>query len=86
AEHFLPIHFQLMALPGVGTEQLTSVHSHIHALGQCRRIIRRLGLKAVVAGVTAGAAREVAEARDPSRSALAPVMAAEVYGLDILER
>ncbi|GJE10781.1 MULTISPECIES: prephenate dehydratase [Methylobacterium] len=86
AEHFLPIHFQLMVLPGTGIEALRSVHSHIHALGQCRRIIRRLGLKAVVAGDTAGAAREVAEIGDPSRAALAPALAAEVYGLDILER
>jgi prephenate dehydratase len=86
AEHFLPIHFQLMALPGTPVEALTSVHSHIHALGQCRRIIRRLGLRAVVAGDTAGAAREVAEMGDPSRGALAPAMAAEVYGLDILAR
>ena len=86
AEHFLPIHFQLMALPGAAPERLRSVHSHIHALGQCRRIIRRLGLRAVVAGDTAGAAREVAEAGDPTRAALAPALAAEVYGLDILER
>ena len=86
AEHFLPIHFQLMVLPGTPVGALTSVHSHVHALGQCRRIIRRLGLKAVVAGDTAGAAREVAEGGDPSRAALAPAMAAEIYGLDILER
>ncbi|MGE8128106.1 prephenate dehydratase [Methylobacterium sp. 13MFTsu3.1M2] len=86
AEHFLPIHFQLMVLPGTKLEALKSVHSHVHALGQCRRIIRRLGLKAVVAGDTAGAAREIAEIGDPSRAALAPALAAEVYGLDILER
>ena len=86
AEHFLPIHFQLMALPGTRVEALRSVHSHIHALGQCRRVIRRHGLKAVVAGDTAGAAREIAEAGDPTRAALAPALAAEVYGLDILER
>jgi len=86
AEHFLPIHFQLMVLPGTKLEALRSVHSHVHALGQCRRIIRRLGLKAVVAGDTAGAAREIAEIGDPSRAALAPALAAEVYGLDILER
>ena len=86
AEHFLPVHFQLMVLPGTPVEALTSVHSHVHALGQCRRIIRRLGLKAVVAGDTAGAAREVAEMGDPSRAALAPALAAGIYGLDILER
>jgi prephenate dehydratase len=83
-EHFLPIHFQLMALPGAPIEGLRSVHSHIHALGQCRKVIRRLGLKAMVAGDTAGSAREVAESRDPSRASLAPRMAAGIYGLDIL--
>lgn len=86
AEHFLPIHFQLMVLPGTPVEALKTVHSHVHALGQCRKIIRRLGLKAIVAGDTAGAAREVAEARDPSRGALAPALAAEVYGLEIIAR
>ncbi|WP_375464250.1 prephenate dehydratase [uncultured Methylobacterium sp.] len=86
AEHFLPVHFQLMVLPGTRIEELRSVHSHVHALGQCRRIIRRLGLRALVAGDTAGAAREVAEGGDPTRAALAPALAAEVYGLDILAR
>ncbi|KQT93192.1 prephenate dehydratase [Methylobacterium sp. Leaf469] len=86
AEHFLPIHFQLMVLPGTEVGTLKSVHSHVHALGQCRKIIRRLGLRAVVAGDTAGAAREVAEANDPSRGALAPALAAEVYGLEIVAR
>ena len=64
-EYFLPIHFQLMALKGARLDGLKHVHSHVHALGQCRRIIRRLGLKAHVAGDTAGAAREIAEWGDP---------------------
>lgn len=83
-EHFLPIRFQLMALPGAPLEGLKSVYSHVHAIGQCRRIVRKLGLKAVITGDTAGAAREVAEWGDPTRAALAPRLAAEVYGLDIL--
>jgi prephenate dehydratase len=83
-EHFLPIHFQLMGLPGADLGGIKSVHSHVHALGQCRKIIRRLGLKAVVAGDTAGSAREVAEAGDPTRASLAPRLAAGIYGLKIL--
>jgi prephenate dehydratase len=83
-EHFLPIHFQLMAVPGATLDGIKSVHSHIHALGQCRKIIRRLGLKPIVAGDTAGSAREVAEAGDPARASLAPRLAAPIYGLDIL--
>ncbi|AWB23187.1 prephenate dehydratase [Methylobacterium currus] len=84
-EQFLPIHFQLMALPGVRLEEIRTVHSHVHALGQCRKIIRRLGLKAVVAPDTAGAARQVAEAGDRSRASLSPRLAGEIYGLSILE-
>src|SRR5208282_6864256 len=60
AETFLPIHFQLLAAPGATLETLRTVHSHVHALGQCRKIIRRHNLKRVVASDTAGSAREVA--------------------------
>jgi len=84
-EHFLPIHFQLMAIPGVRLKEIRSVHSHIHALGQCRKIIRAHGWTAMVEGDTAGAAREVAERGDRTRAALAPRIAAGLYGLDILE-
>jgi prephenate dehydratase len=83
-EHFLPIHFQLMAVPEADLGTIRSVHSHVHALGQCRKIIRKLGLKAHVAGDTAGSAREVAEWKDPTRASLAPRMAADIYGLRIL--
>ena len=83
-ETFLPIHFQLLAIPGARIEDLRSVHSHVHALGQCRKIIRRYGLKPVVAGDTAGSAREVAEAKDPTRASLATALAGEMYGLTAL--
>jgi prephenate dehydratase len=83
-EYFLPIHFQLMVLPGHGVEDIKSVHSHIHALGQCRKLIRRHRWKPVVAGDTAGAARQVAEMGDPTMAALAPRLAADLYGLDIV--
>jgi prephenate dehydratase len=83
-ERFLRIQFALMAVPGATLEQLSTVHSHVHALGQCRGVIRELGLRPVVAGDTAGAAREVAEAGDPTQAAIAPPLAAETYGLEVL--
>ena len=83
-ETFLPIHFQLLAVPGARIEDLKTVHSHIHALGQCRNIVRLHKLRPVVAGDTAGAAREVAEWADKSRAALAPRLAGEIYGLRTL--
>ena len=83
-EFFLPIRHQLMALKGVKLSDIKTVESHVHALGQCRRIIRKHGFKAHVAGDTAGAARQVAEWGDRTRAALAPRIAADIYGLDIL--
>ena len=83
-EYFLPIRFQLLGIKGATLAGLTSVYSHVHALGQCRRIIRERGLKAVVTADTAGSAREVAAWGDPTRASLAPRLAAEIYGLDIL--
>jgi prephenate dehydratase len=84
-EYFLPIHFQLMVLPGVARKEIKTVHSHIHALGQCRKYIRKNGWKPIVAGDTAGAAKLVAEVQDRSMAALAPRLAASLYGLDIME-
>jgi len=83
-EHFLAIHFQLMAAPGASLETIRDVYSHVHAIGQCRKIVRRLGLRAHVAGDTAGSARQVAEWGDPAKASLAPRLAAPIYGLNIL--
>jgi prephenate dehydratase len=83
-EHFERISHQLMGLPGAALDELKSVHSHIHALGQCRRIIRELGLRAVTEADTAGAARQVAEEQDRTKAAIASKLAAEIYGLEIL--
>ena len=84
AEHFLPIRFQLCAPRGADLSTVKDVYSHVHALGQCRKIIRRLGLTAHVAADTAGSAREVAEWSDKAKASLATRLAAEIYGLDIL--
>jgi len=83
-EHFLLIHFGLLGVEGARIEGLRSVRSHIHALSQCRNIIRELGLRTIVSGDTAGSAREVAEAGDPTQGSLAPALAAKIYGLEVL--
>src|SRR5881394_2972313 len=82
-EHFLPIHFNLMAPKGATLRTIKSVESHIHALGQCRRFIRKHGYKAVIAADTAGAARHISETGDVTRAALAPKLAAKIYGLKV---
>ena len=84
AEHFLRIQFTLMGVPGASLDTIKTVHSHVHALGQCRRVIREHGLTPVISGDTAGAAREIADAQDVTQAAIAPPLAAEIYSLQIL--
>jgi prephenate dehydratase len=85
-EWFLPLQHQLMAPKGATLKTIKTVESHVHALGQCRNIIRALRVKAIVAADTAGAAHEVAEAGDITRAALATRLAARIYGLRILKK
>ena len=85
-EWFLPVQHQLMATKRASLKTIKTVESHVHALGQCRNVIRALHLKAVVAADTAGAAREVAEAGDVTRAALATKLAAKIYRLKILKK
>jgi prephenate dehydratase len=83
-EWFLPVRHQLMAVKGTKLADIKTVESHVHALGQCRRIIRKLGLKPIVAADTAGSARDISERGDKSVAAIASRLAAKIYGLDIL--
>src|SRR5437764_10664553 len=83
-EWFLPIRHQLMGVRGATLKDIKTVESHVHALGQCRRIIRKLGIKPMVAGDTAGSARDIAERGDNTAAAIASRLAAGIYGLDIL--
>lgn len=85
AEYFLPIRFDLMGVPGTPLDQVAYVHSHIHALGQCRKLLREGGWRTVVSDDTAGAAREVAELGDARHAALAPPAAAPLHGLEVLK-
>jgi prephenate dehydratase len=84
AEHFMPVRHQLLGIRGARLEDISTVESHVHALGQCRKIICKLGVKPLVAADTAGSAREIAQAGDKTRAAIASRLAAEIYALDIL--
>ncbi|MDB5448478.1 MAG: pheA [Phenylobacterium sp.] len=83
-ERFKPIRFQLMANPGTRIEDVATVVSMPIALGQCRKTLRRLGVRTEPSGDTAGAAKALAEHPDPTRAAIAPALAARIYGLEVL--
>ena len=85
-EYFHPVRHALLAVRGTKKSDLKYVHSHVHAIPQCRKIIRRLGLQAHVHADTAGAAAEVAQRGNKEHAAIASELAAKIYGLQILER
>jgi len=83
-EHYQRVNHHLLALPGSRIGEITHVHSHIHALNQCRRLIRELGLEPVVRIDTAGAAGEIAAAGDRTQAVIASELAGAIYGLESL--
>lgn len=84
-EHFEPIRHALLGVKGATLDSINTVHSHIHALPQCQKIIKELGLEQNVHADTAGAAEEISKMKDPTQAAIASELAAEIYGLDILK-
>jgi prephenate dehydratase len=85
-EHFLRVHINLLALPGVGLADVRSAMSHTVLLGQCRTFLREHGIATRVGADTAGSAEIVAKAGDRSLAALASELAGEIYGLEVLAR
>jgi prephenate dehydratase len=83
-EHFQSINHHLLAPHGSQLDQLTTVHSHAQGLAQCRQRIRQLGLKPVMHADTAGAAKDVAMANDPTVAAIASRLASDIYNLDVI--
>ncbi len=81
AEHFLRVNHHLLAVPGATLDDLRTVESHVHALSQCRRLIRAQGLTPIVTADTAGATRDVAARGDKSVAAIGSALAAEIHGL-----
>jgi prephenate dehydratase len=84
-EHFQPIRHCLLGVKGASLEGLKHVHSHIHAIPQCKDRLKALGVATHVHADTAGAAAEVAQRGDAAHAAIASELAAKIYGLDILE-
>jgi prephenate dehydratase len=80
-EHFMAIHHDLMAL---SDGPFKAAYSHPQALGQSRFFLRERGIVPLAYADTAGAAAFVAEQGDPAACAIAPKIAAELYGLKII--
>ena len=86
-EFFMPIAHALMGVPRADGSlgPFSTAFSHPQALGQSRRFLRERGILPMAHADTAGAAAFVAERGDPEDAAIAPAIAAELYGLSIAE-
>ena len=84
-EHFEPVEHALLAIKGTTLEEVKYVASHPQALAQCHNHILELNLKAEAKLDTAGAAKELLDIGDRSRSAIASKLAAQIYDLEILK-
>lgn len=84
AEHFLRVRHQLLAPKAASLKTVKRVYSHVQGLSQCRKVIKELGLEAIVASDTAGSAKDVAERNNVEEAAIASSIAGELYGLQVL--
>lgn len=86
-EYKLRIKHNLMVLPGVKMEDLTEVHSHPMALGQCEAFFRNYPhIRLIESDDTALSAKEVADKQLKHVGAIAPELSANLYGLEILHK
>ena len=85
-EHFERIEHCLLGVPQAQFNQVKRVHTHAVAMDQIRYFIRKHHLTPIVEFDTAGAAELVAEWNNPEEAAVASELAAQLYGLKILQR
>lgn len=85
-EAFVRVHVNLLGVKGAKLADVKEAHGHVVILPQCAGFLKEHNIKGMVSSDNARAAREVAEASDKTRAALASELAAEIYGLDVLAR
>ncbi|MBT8237364.1 MAG: prephenate dehydratase [Croceitalea sp.] len=84
-EHYLNIHHNLMVLPGQRIEAIEEVRTHPMALLQCKEFLKQYGRIKLVEDVdTAETAKQIQEKKLKNVAAIAPQMAAKLYGLEII--
>lgn len=84
-EYYMPIHMNLMALPGQQIENIKKVYSHPMALLQCKEFFNaHRHIKLIEDEDTAEVARRIAYKGTTGVAALASKTAAEIFGLEIL--
>jgi prephenate dehydratase len=84
-EHNLRVKQNLMALPGQTIHDIKQIRSHPIALAQCMTFLNQYPeITLVESDDTAGSAKLISEHRLKKIAAIAPISAAEIYGLEII--
>lgn len=86
AEVILHVHHTLSVPKGTRLEDVKQVRSHPQALAQCAKFLQRHGITPVPWYDTAGAAKDLSVDPDPTTGAISSELAAQLYGLDVLDR
>tara|TARA_B100001245_G_scaffold26186_1_gene17088 strand:+ start:26 stop:868 length:843 start_codon:yes stop_codon:yes gene_type:complete len=85
-EFFMKVELHLLGTEKININQIKNVRSHIHALSQCRKFIKKNKVKTIVSADTALAAKEISEKNNPTESAIATKLAAQIYNLKVLKK
>lgn len=87
AEMFIEVKHSLMAKPGTKASEIVQILSHPQGLAQCAKYLHKKyhGVQTRVTSSTADAAREAMES-DKKYAAICNVKAAELYGLEVLDK
>ena len=85
SEHFQEINHQLMVKPGASLDTIKNVRSPSMAIGQCHAAIKKYNLYVIIMADTAGSAKFISEQGTMEDSAIASTLAADTYGLDIVD-
>jgi len=84
-EYFLEVNHNLMAIKGAKISNIKRIHSHEQGIAQCRNNILKLNKEMIIEADTAGSAKMISELKNVEDAAIASELAANIYGLEILE-
>ncbi len=84
-EYHLPIAHHLLGVKNAQLNDIQKVHSHIHAINQCRKNLRKLNIQPIIDVDTAGSAQKVAQMNNKSIATIASSLAGEIYQLKSLK-
>ncbi len=84
-EYFLEVKHNFLGIPGSNIKDIKRIHSHEQGIAQCRNKIIELNKEMVVEADTAGSAKKISELKNKEDAAIASLLSAKIYNLEVLE-